>query len=1481
MKKLITETLIILAIVLLGSSTLFGQIVAVQPPGDGSAATPWDVSTLAHLRWISETNSCWADTIIISADIDASETRLWDDGKGWFPFGADEPYFKGMIDGQGHVIRNLYINRPDGDRVGFVGRAREVPGSVIENLGIENCNITGGVRVGALIGHSDAKIVNCYSSGLIVAKGEGIAGGLIGLMNGAGSAVDSYSSCDVVATNQRVGGFSGGWSPDSLYRSFSVGPVSGTTIDIGGFHGRPHASNATNIANCFWDVERSGQATSLGTMEIGLSTADMMKQASFTNFDFTNTWSIVENITYPFLQWQRIIVQNELSAETSTGSKLGKGYVYNNATGGITVAEYGYIHGLDSLPWFENGTLSHGTKVSVTTGAAIAAGSGAEIQGADLPKLKTGELLYAVAYAIDSEGIVSYGNALVIRAPLLSEGSGTPEDPFQIKTLEQMNVLLNESLDLKDKHFILMNDIDATDTKNWDSGNGWSPIAGFTGTLDGDNHTILNLYIRRTTLRHVGFFGLIRSTSAVIKNLHFADADVTGRDRVGILLGMIERGALAMNCSSSGVVKGRDHIGGLVGRVNGDGYVYNSFTTASTYGTQATDTRVGGFSGSNFVGDNAIESIISNCYATGAAYGPDRIAGFIGRNLQGSIINSYSTGSAAGITEVGAFIGQFQPRDNVTNVLGSYWDNTLVGIQGVGANATDYNDHIPDYHTLEVMGLTTALMKNAVSFEGWDFSTTWMIKEGVTRPYLSGTRALLIDNIPVVTNQRVDASAEVHNISAANIVAAGFVFRSPDLSWSMRIADDAFTGPVSVDGSTTISASLDDVLTAGKMYSVQSYATDENGVNYYGDATFVTIEQEVYDATVIVNDEIGAVVAGATVTLDGYGSLSTDLTGSVTFTDVVAGERIALKVENSGYTDLLTSLLITADQAITYDLSLNTFSVEITVTDTAGNVLVGAAVELLGGTSLITDASGLVTFPVVMEASGIMYTVSLADWVTAFGTFDLTTDATLTVELEPRSLMVEVVDNNGDPVPGASVSVEGLGSQISDESGLALFMPVSPSTDLAVDIVADGFNIFAGMLDVGNESVNYIASLQPTMVRFIVTDENDAYFEFVEVILGDDTLSTGVWGAVNFFRVASGVDVGYSADKFGYAPVSGSVNLSNANDTVYLAMARNLFDMTFIVTDIEDVILAGAEVQITGVDTMITDAEGMATFKSLPVGDHPYVITKGLLYADYTGILSVVDKDDTVRVKMTPLLYAVTITVKDEGGNSLAGANVTLSGYGILATDADGKSVFTNVVPGNNRIYSVNKSGYQEKIDVLNVVDADVNITVTLIVIPYSVTLKTVDAGSNPIEGATVSATGIADVVTDGSGNAVLADLKGSVDYTVTKDGFETVTGTFSYADKDKTISITMTIVDGIFGGSQVLFNIFPNPATDYIHVELLERGAQLKVYDLTGRAVISRNITSDHIKLDINDQNSGIYIMKIWNQNGSLMGSAKFVIQK
>jgi hypothetical protein len=76
-------------------------------------------------------------------------------------------------------------------------------------------------------------------------------------------------------------------------------------------------------------------------------------------------------------------------------------------------------------------------------------------------------LLFTVCISI----FVIFCNALTVYSQFAG-GDGTPENPYQIETVEQLQAM-NDHLD---KHFILMNDIDASATAEWNDGAGFEPI---------------------------------------------------------------------------------------------------------------------------------------------------------------------------------------------------------------------------------------------------------------------------------------------------------------------------------------------------------------------------------------------------------------------------------------------------------------------------------------------------------------------------------------------------------------------------------------------------------------------------------------------------------------------------------------------------------------------------------------------------------------------------------------------------------------------------------------------------------------------------------------------------------------------------------------------------------------------------------------------------------------------------------------------
>ncbi|MDD4961525.1 MAG: GLUG motif-containing protein, partial [Candidatus Marinimicrobia bacterium] len=223
---------------------LFAQTAVAPSAGDGSEGNPYQIATLANLRWLSENSDKWASGIcfIQTADIDASETQYWNDGVGFSPIGNSDTKFEGNYNGSGHTISGLFINRPDESYIGLFGYTS---GSEIKNLGISDVNITCNESSGSLVGYnSSSSIIKCYSKGNISGKGS-FVGGLVG-SNSNSTISGSYSTGNVTSESFTIGGLIGYNSNFSnIEYCFSSCNVTGRST-IGGLIGSNNSSTVNN-----------------------------------------------------------------------------------------------------------------------------------------------------------------------------------------------------------------------------------------------------------------------------------------------------------------------------------------------------------------------------------------------------------------------------------------------------------------------------------------------------------------------------------------------------------------------------------------------------------------------------------------------------------------------------------------------------------------------------------------------------------------------------------------------------------------------------------------------------------------------------------------------------------------------------------------------------------------------------------------------------------------------------------------------------------------------------------------------------------------------------------------------------------------------------------------------------------------------------------------------------------------------------------
>lgn len=267
---------------------------------------------------------------------------------------------------------------------------------------------------------------------------------------------------------------------------------------------------------------------------------------------------------------------------------------------------------------------------------------------------------------------------LVSLAGAYSGGTGTPEDPYQIATAQDL-IDLGQNVDDYDKSFVMTADIDLADwvfdraviapnTKR----NSLPIFYGrrFSGRFDGQGHMIRNLCINDPERCFQGLFGLL-STGAEIANLGLDGVEVSGYVLVGGLVGDSRFGIISSS-HCTGTVRGDKYVGALVG---------------SSHGTISSSHSAGRVSGRRVVGGlvGKISGSISSSHSSSSVWGEeDNIGGLVGFMSGCDILSSYSTGTVSGNGGVGGLVGTLTKSSTISS---SYSTSRVSGAFAVGGLA--------------------------------------------------------------------------------------------------------------------------------------------------------------------------------------------------------------------------------------------------------------------------------------------------------------------------------------------------------------------------------------------------------------------------------------------------------------------------------------------------------------------------------------------------------------------------------------------------------------------------------------------------------------------------------------------------------------------------------------------------------------------------------------------------------------------------
>ena len=285
--------------------------------------------------------------------------------------------------------------------------------------------------------------------------------------------------------------------------------------------------------------------------------------------------------------------------------------------------------------------------------------------------INAGLLLALLPGAASAQSTFCQINEQIDTAPFVSglDPAITPDGsenlPYRICNASQLQAVANDQ-NLWVSAFELDADLDLT---GFSGTIGITNAAPFSGSFDGNGHTLSNYAVNAPGQDFVGLFGYVRE--GAIEDLNMTNVDVTGNDLTGALIGYLQVGTVR-DVSVQGKVNGHDKVGLAIGSSSTGSIIVN----ASANGSVTANNWVGGLIG------YAQQSEVSDASASGHVVGSNYIGGLIGGVWHGSVENAQTSGSATttGGYAVGGLVG---------NTKGGAFRNThsSAGITGTPESA--------------------------------------------------------------------------------------------------------------------------------------------------------------------------------------------------------------------------------------------------------------------------------------------------------------------------------------------------------------------------------------------------------------------------------------------------------------------------------------------------------------------------------------------------------------------------------------------------------------------------------------------------------------------------------------------------------------------------------------------------------------------------------------------------------------------------
>lgn len=322
-----------------------------------------------------------------------------------------------------------------------------------------------------------------------------------------------------------------------------------------------------------------------------------------------------------------------------------------------------------------------------------------------------------------------------------SGGTGSAEDPYQIATAEELS-LLSEKLNSKESindysscYYILTDDISLNNTENYQNWSeegpqySWNPISrganNFTGTFDGNGHTVSGMYIN-TNLddesaidKKIGLFGSVEGT---VKNLNVDKSYICVSGYIGEIGGICgdahgEKVRLSNLKSAVNIDAYDAYCGGIVGYSTSPIKISDcEFSGKINQVKDNTSNEIGGILGH---GSAQIESCENKGTISSDAKDADHIGGIAGSLSEGSITECKNTGKVLGGIDaneegIGVSAGGIAGSLRISNIGG---ESASKGI--TVNNCENLGEVFGAYHTAGIAAeLSNDKSKNAITVSG-------------------------------------------------------------------------------------------------------------------------------------------------------------------------------------------------------------------------------------------------------------------------------------------------------------------------------------------------------------------------------------------------------------------------------------------------------------------------------------------------------------------------------------------------------------------------------------------------------------------------------------------------------------------------------------------------------------------------------------------------------------------------------------------